>query len=408
MRAILLASMAEGTSHVQGALESPDVAAMVVACRQLGAKITHEGDVFTIVGVAGKPQTPLDAVDSGNSGQVLRFIAALAALSDGTTEVTGDASVQTLRPVTPLLEGLAGLGAKAVSVHGNGCAPIHVTGPLHAGTTRLIGQDSQPVSALLMAAPFLDGTTDIYVDDPGETPWIELTLDWLNKLGVAYERNDSYTHYKITGPVRYPGFDYRVPGDFSSVAYPIVAALLTNSEVTLDNVDLTDVQGDKKLIEILKRMGANFTYDAHKHALQVHAGSPLQGCRIDLNEVIDAITLMAVVGCFAEGETVLYNAAIARNKECDRIASIATELKKMGADIEERPDGLVIRKSVLKPATVETYHDHRMVMSLSVAAMATEGATTVLGSACVAKSYPVFAQQMQDLGANIETFEVPA
>lgn len=406
MRAILWATMAKGTSVVRDLLPSPDIDAMLSACQQLGAEITQDGTAWHIKGVAGCPCTPANVIDVGNSGLVLRFITSLACLCEGYTAITGDASIRSQRPMEPLIEGLRGLGGYAISTQNNGLAPIVVRGPLKAGFTQLQGHDSQPVSALLMTAPFLEGTTTIEVTDSGEKPFVALTLSWLQRLGIEYT-NDDFARYSVTGRSVPEAFCYSVPGDHSSAAYPVVAALLTNSEVTIHNVDISDHQGDKKLFDVLRRMGADLVVNEASKSIRVGTKHVLKGITIDINDTIDALTLLAVVACFADGETQITNGEINRYKECDRIACIARELTRMGADIEERPDGLVIRQSMLQGAEVHSYNDHRMAMSLAIAGLASPGTTYVRSIGCVAKSFPSFALQMQQLHANIQVRKAP-
>ena len=155
---------------------------MIRACQLIGAEIEMNDNELIIIGTAGQPRTPKDIIDAGNSGQVLRFIAAIAALTPGFTIITGDYSITHNRPMQPLLEGLAQLGSLAVSSKGDGCAPIIIKGPIQSGQATLSGEDSQPVSALLIAAAHLKGRTEIKVINPGEKPWIEVTLHWLKYL----------------------------------------------------------------------------------------------------------------------------------------------------------------------------------------------------------------------------------
>lgn len=398
IRAVLYGAMGAGESHVQKVLDSPDVQAAVRACRALGATIHQEGENYRIQGVSGKPTIPDDVIDAGNSGLVLRYITALGALSEGYTVIIGDRSMRCQRPMQPLLNGLRGLGAFAESTRGNGFAPIIVGGPIWPGKTRLSGEDSQPVSALLTAAAFLPGTTEIWVDNPGEIPWMRLSLDWLDRLGIGYE-NDDFHRYRIFGNGRYPGFSFPVPGDFSSAAFPIVAAIVTNSELTLHNLDMEDSQGDKEMIPVLRQMGAKIEVDASSRSLRVERGANLRGVTIDLNDMIDAVTILAVLGCFATGETRLINGAIARRKECDRIACISRELRLMGGDLSETADGLVIRPARLRGAPVDSHQDHRVAMSLAVAGMASDGVTTIRDVACVDKTYKHFPEHLRQLGA---------
>jgi len=185
----------------------------------------------------------------------------------------------------------------------------------------------------------------------------------------------------------------------------VAAALLTHSEITLQGVDMNDSQGDKALLEALSKMGAIFDYSDSAKTLTVHRCESLRGTTLDINDYIDSITILAVIGCYAQGKTVIKNAAIARQKECDRIASIATELKKMGANIEETDDGLTIKRSTLHGAQVYSHHDHRVAMSLAVAGLIAEGKTDIENINCVKKTFPNFIEVMKSLGANIEVCE---
>lgn len=354
---------------VENALESPDVDAMRRAVRDFGEK----------------------PIDCGNSGIVLRFMSARAALHPFKTILTGDHSILHNRPMKPLLSALEQLGAKTAVF------PDHfeIQGPMTGGVATLDGADSQPVSALLFACSEAPFSTEIHVTNPGEKPWIDLTLSWLDRLGFTYERR-GYTYYRVSGHGKIPPFHYRVPGDFSTAAFGIAAALITGSEITLKGLDMNDVQGDKKVIDVLREMGArieNFTVYPSK----------LRGMVIDVNDFIDALPILAVIGCFAEGRTEIVNGAIARTKESDRIHAIATELRKMGAKIEERVDGLVIEKSELRGAVVEGHKDHRIALSLAVAALGAVGETEVMGTECIAKTYDTFVEDFRKIGAKVES-----
>ncbi|MFT4553976.1 MAG: 3-phosphoshikimate 1-carboxyvinyltransferase [Chlamydiales bacterium] len=400
MRALLFAFMAKGKSVIHHYLDSPDVEAMVRACRIFGAEVEVFSDKIEIQGVAGQPHAATDVVDSGNSGQVFRFMGAMAALSPSYTVITGDESIRENRPVQPLLDGLKGLGAFAVSTRENSRAPIVIKGPLKSGTTRMCGKDSQPVSALLMAAAFASGRTEIFVDDPGELPWISLTLSWLDRFGIAYQNND-FRHYIVEGGATIEAFEMTVPGDFSSAAFPLAAGVLTNSELELQNLDMNDAQGDKRILTVLQEIGANISVNEEVQTVTVKKSPQLKGLTIDVNDMIDAVPILSVIACTAKGETRLVNARIARAKECDRLSCMAVELRKMGADIEEREDALIIKPAKLYGAKIQTYHDHRMVMAMSVAGMIAEGKTHVSGVEVARKSYPTFLESFQELGANI-------
>lgn len=397
MRALLFGALGRGKTTLYRPLFSPDTLAMVQALRLFGVPLSLHPEKIEIEGSAWRPAEAV--IDAGNSGQVLRFVGSLAALLPSYTLLTGDHSICHQRPVAPLLTALEQLGAFAISSRLDGRAPIVVRGPIAPGSARLLGEDSQPVSGLLMATSFLDGTTHLTVDNPGEKPWIDLTLSWLRRLGGRVT-HDQYVHYKVQGPLSYSGFEIAIPGDFSSAAFPLVAACITRSELTLENLDLSDVQGDKKIVEILQEMGADLEVDSEKKELKVLGGT-LKGISIDVNGCIDALPILAVLGCFAEGRTELRNGAIARSKESDRIRTIACELSKMGARIEERPDGLLISPVRLKGAQLLSHADHRIAMALGVAAMGAKGESCIEGASCIAKSYPTFVADFQKIGGAI-------
>lgn len=398
MRAFVFALMAQGKSTIFNPLPSPDTEAMVRACRLLGADIQCFPDRIQI---EGGLRTAEDVIDAGNSGQVLRFIGALAALLPTHTVLTGDFSIRHRRVLQPLLEGLEQLGASAFSTRGDGYAPIVIRGPLKGGIAEISGEDSQPVSGLLIVSAFAQGKTELFVKNPGEKPWINLTLSWLKKFGIPYE-NHNFEHYRLLGGSTIYGFEYTVPGDWSSALYPIAAALVTQSQLTLHGVDWSDPQGDKDVMQQLVQMGAKISIDQEKKSITVCPGTRLQGASIDIGQFIDAITLLPVLACHSEGPTHIFGGEIARSKECDRISAIVSELKKMGAKIYETADGMVIEPSSLKGAKVHCYDDHRMALALSIAALGAEGETEVVGAEAVSKSFPTYFETLHRLGAQIE------
>ncbi|MBS0624450.1 MAG: 3-phosphoshikimate 1-carboxyvinyltransferase [Verrucomicrobia bacterium] len=401
LRAVLFGMMARGTTRVKNYLESPDTASMILAARLLGATIDIQPHLAIVHGIGGQFKPAEDVIPCGNSGQVLRFIGALAGLSSSYTILTGDLSIRHNRPVKPLLDGLNQLGAFAISSRLDGYAPIIIRGPIKGGSAFLSGEDSQPISGLLIAGAFAQVPTELKVVNPGEKPWILLTLDWFDRLGIRY-RNENFERYQMAGGSSISGFEYTVPGDFSSAAFPLAAALVTHSELLLKNLDMTDPQGDKAIVDTLQKMGARLEIDAKHKTIAVKKNSHLKGRKIDVNDFIDAVPILAVVACFADGETEIVNAAIARKKESDRIRCIAHELKKMGADIEEKTDGLLIRPSSLRGAQLDSHHDHRLALALSVAALGAEGESTIHGVECAAKTYPSFQKDFSALGAQIE------
>ncbi|MBT7170568.1 MAG: 3-phosphoshikimate 1-carboxyvinyltransferase, partial [Phycisphaerales bacterium] len=233
----------------------------------------------------------------------------------------------------------------------------------------------------------------------GEMPWVDMTLWWLARMGVAVE-NTEYRRYRVTGSRGFAPLEYTVPRDWSAALYPIVAGVLTpDSEVRVSGMDMDDCQGDKGVVDVLISMGADITVEGDT---VIARSSMLTGREIDCNDFIDQLPLLAVVGAAAEGETVLTNAAICRQKECDRIAASCETLSAMGAEIEERESGLVVRKSSLRGAELSSYHDHRMVMSMAVAALGAKGTTTITDIECVKKTFPRFVEELAKIGCDFQ------
>jgi 3-phosphoshikimate 1-carboxyvinyltransferase len=369
------------------------------ALEMFGAKVEpHADEVWEVQGTGGKLQTPVDVINCGNSGIILRFFTALAACSDGYTVLTGDHSLRNIRAMGPLVDAINQLGAWAACTKGDGHAPVVVRGRLRGGSAELNGADSQFVSALLIAASLADAPTELIVKNAGEKPWVGVTLDWLKRIGADFS-NDNYERYRIRGQCRWKGFEYVVPRDWSGALYPIIAALITpNSEVHVPDMDMNDPQGDKRVIDVLREMGGDIEM---KNGCLIARTSRLIGRTIDCNDFIDQLPALAVVGAAAEGETTLTNAQICRTKECDRIAAMHESLSAMGADVEEREDGLVVRKSKLRGARLSSYQDHRMVMSMTAAALIADGRTIIEDCECVKKTFARFPEQMMSLGVEI-------
>jgi 3-phosphoshikimate 1-carboxyvinyltransferase len=402
LRAILFGSLAKGTTTIHSPLNSPDTQSMIKAFRSFGIEISQTPHKISIQGSQGILGTADDVIDAGNSGIVLRFVSAAAALSEHPVVITGDHSLRRQRPIGPLIDGLIQLGVKAVSTKGDGFAPVIIEGPIKKGKASISGEDSQPISGLLIASALAKGSVELHVKNPGEKPWVQLTLDWLKRLGLEFQ-NQNYEHYFVKGNQSIKGFTYSVPGDFSTAAFPIVAALITRSKATIKNLDFTDSQGDKKFIEVVKNMGGDISIDHEKKEIHIGNNSNLKGIEIDVNDMIDSIAALAVLGCFSEGTTIIRNAAVARTKECDRIHAATVELTKMGAQIEEKEDGLVISNSMLRGAqTLDSHRDHRVAMALCVAAMGAVGKSKIQGIECIQKTYSKFLDDFRSLGANME------
>ncbi len=404
LRAILFASLAKNTSVIYDPLFASDTKSMIDACRLFGATIDICENKLHITGIDGKINTCDDVINAGNSGIVLRFCSSVAALSKHPIVITGDASIRHQRPMKNLLNALSDLNVKAVSTKGDGFAPIIVQGPINHGKVHVSGEDSQPVSALLIASIFANGPIELFVKNPGEKPWVNLTLSWFERLNIPYKNHD-FNYYQTFGNASYEGFHYFVPGDLSTLAFPVAAALITQSEITIKNVDMDQPQGDKELIHTFIKMGALIDIDSENKTIHVRKTTRLSGISVDINDFVDSVTILAAVACYATGETHIQNCLIAKQKESDRLTAVVTELKKMGADIKETKYGLVIKQSNLKGASLYSHNDHRLCMSLSIAALGASGETKISDVSCVNKTYPQFLSDFQKLKCNIQLTE---
>lgn len=396
IRALFIASLAGGLSTIRNPLLSGDAFSGLEICKSFGARFETTEDSFIVNGFGSSPAVPENIVDVGNSGTSLRFAMMTAGLVDGITVFTGDEQIRR-RPLGSLISAMNQLGGQVYSTRGNDMAPVVVKGRLGGGRAQLDAVTSQYLSSILINAPLLDNDTEITVTRLNEIPYVEMTMWWLNNQGIEYS-NDSFKTVYIKGGQRYKPFDINIPGDFSSATFFMVLASISGGEFLLKNLDMTDPQGDKRVLDYLKEMGASVRHTCDGIVIK---GNGLRGIEIDMNSTPDALPAMAVAGCFAEGETRLVNVPQARLKETDRISVMCSELKKMGADIEELPDGLVIRRSTMKGCTVSGHNDHRIVMALAVAGMNIEGETLIETAEAMNVTFPAFPQLVKECGGDI-------
>ncbi len=390
--------MADGVSKIHRPLISGDTLSSLVAATAFGAKVEKKENLWTIRGVAGKPKIQSGVIDVGNSGTSLRIFTGLASISSNRADFDGDESLRT-RHMAPVLSALEMLGAKTTSKDGK--CPLSIQGPIKGGKTKVEGKSSQFVTAVLLAVPLIEGDTQLTVFNLNEKPYVEITLDWLNKQKIKYEHSKDLLNFKIKGGQSYKPFEMTIPADFSTATFPLVAAAVTGGGVAIRNLDFNDRQGDKEVFTYLEKMGMDIKRGFDKTV--VKTTGKLKGADIDLNSTPDALPALAVVGCFAEGTTRLLNVPQARIKETDRIASMTCELRKMGADVEELPDGMIIKQSKLHGAEVESYHDHRIAMALAIAGLNAEGTTVIKNAESAAVTYPDFISDFCKLGADFKS-----
>lgn len=399
IRAIAIATLARGASVIEAPLISEDTLSCLKAAAALGAWVKRGDDTaWKICGTAGNILTPAGTLDMGNSGTGLRLFSAIAALGDSPISFDGDDSLRT-RHMAPLLDALRSLGIKAAST--NGKCPLTVHGPVIGGEAFVDGTTSQYLSALLLVAPLAKINTLLLVKDLNEIPYVNMTLDWLKREDVAVTHDARYMHFAIKGNQSYKPFTVRIPGDFSTACFPLVAAAICGGKVEIRGLDFSDPQGDKEVFLYLKKMGASISITKEKVVVK---GGNLKAVDLDLNATPDALPVMAVAAACASGRSVFRNIPQARIKETDRIACMTTELRKMGVKVEEFEDGMAVTGGALHASReLNSYKDHRIAMALAIAAMATKKAddvSVIRDADAAAVTYPGFFDDFSALGAN--------
>ncbi|MBN2518437.1 MAG: 3-phosphoshikimate 1-carboxyvinyltransferase [Candidatus Altiarchaeota archaeon] len=397
-RAIILSGLARGTSKINDPLLSADPLASMEAIRAGGAQVRVGKGSLVIKGNDGVVKVPKKTVDVENSGTTIRIMTSVFSLCDKEVVLTGDESIRK-RPMQPLLDALSQIGVETTSTNGN--PPVSVKGPMKGGICRIRGDvSSQYISGLLISCPLAKKDTTVEITtELRSRPYLDLTLDQLRRFGGRIDNQD-YKRFMIKGNQSYKATDYTVEGDYSGAAFILAAAALIDSKVMVRNLFKDSKQGDKKIIEILRKMGADLKVG--KDSVAVKGGSPLSGIEVDLSQTPDLLPIMSVLGSLAQGKTIIRNVEHARIKECDRIDAMAKGLTKMGARLKEKRDGFEIDGvDSLSGAEVQAFNDHRIVMALAVAGLRAKGKTVIDSAESVAVSFPNFLEVMKTLGANI-------
>lgn len=397
-RMLIAASLSNGTSKIFNPLISDDTQATLEAVKALGAKTELHENYWTVHGQETL-KTPDQPIDCRESGSTLRFMIPVAALAPGHSTFLFGASFER-RPVAPLLESLKELGVESTIQRNNSSVMVR-GGGIRGGKTSIRGDiSSQFISGLLFACPKANEDTEIAVTTKLESKgYVEMTFEVLVEHGLEGAVNPELSCLWIPANQSYRPCDHTVPGDFSSAAFLLAAAAVTSSRVTVKNLEYQTAQGDRAIVSILEEMDA--AVKIRDNSVEVDGGQ-LVGVDIDAKDIPDLVPVCAVLACYAEGRSEIYNAKRLRYKESDRLDSISTELKKMGADIIVNEDGLTINgSSGLHGATIDPHNDHRIAMACAVAALGAVGETKIQNVECINKSYPQFFSDLRVLGANV-------
>jgi 3-phosphoshikimate 1-carboxyvinyltransferase len=389
-RALVCAALADSASTLRGALDSEDTQVMIAALRKLGINIEARdgGRTLHVDGCNGVLPAGGSELFVANSGTTMRFLTALVALGRGEFRLDG---VQRMRerPMGDMASVLQQLGVQLRCESPNDCPPVVVNAHGLRGGKATIGggASSQFLSGAMMAAPYANEQVELTVAGPlVSVPYVQMTRRVMEAFGADVVATADYREQRVSNSQRYRGRDYVVEPDASAASYFFAAAAIAGGEVTVEGVTRSSLQGDVAFCSCLQQMGAVVVECSEAITVQ---GRPLHGIDVDMNAISDTVPTLAVAALFAEGPTRIRNVAHVRHKETDRIAAVARELRKLGAEAEEHPDGLSIQPGKLRPATIDTYDDHRMAMSFALAGLRVQG-VVIRDPQCTGKTYPDF------------------
>ncbi|QDU18183.1 3-phosphoshikimate 1-carboxyvinyltransferase [Urbifossiella limnaea] len=404
-RALVLAALTpmDVPLRLTGALLSEDTEVMVAALQALGYAVEPHWDAaepyvwFPYQERATVPATEADLFVA-NSGTTVRFLTALVAAGRGRYRLDGIPRMRE-RPIRDLLDALNQLrGVRATSEAGNGCPPVVIESDGVCTGQRVTvraGVSSQFLSGLLMAAPHYAGDAEpVEIEVVGPTvsePYIAMTLAMMRQWGYEVEAVGNV--YRVPAASLHNLANYAIEPDASAASYFWAAAAVAGGRVTVAGLTRQSLQGDVRFVDVLAQMGCRV--EECDSGITVHGGR-LRGVDVDMNDISDTVMTLGAVALFADGPTTIRNVAHIRHKETDRIAALATELRKFGAAVAERDDGLTITPGPLRGAAVDTYNDHRMAMSLALVGLKVPG-VVIRNPGCVAKTYPDFWRDLEAL-----------
>ncbi|MDF2673499.1 MAG: 3-phosphoshikimate 1-carboxyvinyltransferase [Clostridiales bacterium] len=399
-RAVICAGLSDGISNIENVVFSQDIIATSKAMEGLGVNLIKDNSAINIKGT-GQLKVKNPIINCYESGSTLRFLIPIAAAIGEKIKFIGKGRLID-RPLQPYYDMFD--EQQLYYENDDGKLPLTIDGKLKPGEYRIKGNiSSQFISGLLFALPLLEGDSKIILTTPLESkPYVALTIEMLKKFSVCIE-NNAYKEILIKGNQKYKPTDYRVEGDYSQAAFWLVAGTL-GADVACEGLNMKSLQGDRVIIEIMKSMGAKFIGEDDKiKALP----STTWGSIIDASQCPDLVPILAVLAALSKGTTEIINAGRLRIKESDRLSAITSELSKIGADIEERPEGLIIRgREALKGGTVSSWNDHRIAMVLAIASIKCREPIIIQEPDCVKKSYPDFWKDFKGLGGKIDEWNL--
>ena len=407
-RALLIASLAKGTTHLANALFSDDSRYFAKALQTLGfdLQLDEVNHSMKVTGLGGKIPATKAELFIGNAGTAARFLSAFLTLGNGEYILDGEPRMRE-RPIGDLVEALEQLGCDIQSMqNAEGgkqiCPPIKITASgLKGGKTKIAGDiSSQFLSALLMTAPYAQTPIEVELTtDLNSKPYVDMTISIMKEFGVEIER-DGYSRFTIHPSSFFPLSSYAIESDASAASYFFAAPAICGGIVKVENISRKSVQGDIDFLDVLQKMGC--VIEEGDNSITVHRPSSIVGVDVDMRDIPDTAQTLAAVAPFASSPTRIRGIASARVKETDRVHATCTELARLGVQVEEHKDGMTIyptfnlQPSTFKPATVQTYNDHRMAMAFSLIGLRFDG-VTIENPSCVSKTFPNFFDVLAQL-----------
>ena len=414
-RAVILSSLANGTSKLYDMLYSQDVLASIRVCKSLGAKITKYDDFLEVIGTGGNLHNiSSEPIDLANSGTTLRLMTSVSALSDNEVILTGDDSLKT-RPMGLLLEALKPLGVKTKSIKNNEKAPLLIKPGYIGGETNIYGNvSSQFISSILISAPLSDCGVKLYVlPEFKSKPYVDMTLDIMEKFGVKTNYNHYLKHDNCDSQIQncridefevkkqsYIGCEYTVEGDYSSASYLLALIAINGGKAKILNLFKDSKQGDKLILDILEKMGVKITQG--EDYVEIESDGNLKAINVNLSNAPDLLITVAVLSALADGESNISGVAHARVKETDRIDTTCRELEKLNCKLIEREDGMSITGGVTS-GVVDSNGDHRLAMAFSLIGLKHD--IEIINGEVFDVSFPNFIESMAELGFELELVE---
>jgi len=402
-RVLPIAALAGGDSRLLGLPDNDDITHTLAALQALGVRTTpgNLAPELVVHGTGGRLTAPSHPIDVGASGTLMRFVTALCSLAEGSSVITGCERLRQ-RPVGSLCAALRGLGVEVEDSAGT--PPVTVRGgKLPGGSTGVEGEvSSQFLSALLLISPLAQSSCAIELYGAlRSASYVDLTVATMAEFGVTVERSGQ-SHFLVAAPQVYTPRTYRIPTDWSSAGYFFAAAAISGGTVTVTELDLASTHGERGLLGVLASMGCALTQDNCRQRVTVTGTSQLQPVRVSMTDMPDSLQTAAVVASFARGPSRFCGVAHLRHKESNRLGDTATELRRLGVEVEVEDDALVVHGNPdrLHGATLETHGDHRMAMSLALFGLRVPG-LCLSGEDCVAKSFPSYFETLASIGVGL-------